>query len=88
MADVTLEDGREVTAHVANPGSMMGMADAGMTVWLEQNDDPKRKLKYSWKLVAVGNTLVGVDKVPPTALSKKRYSQVRWILATATLSQR
>ena len=61
LADVTLEDGREVTAHVANPGSMMGMADAGMTVWLEQNDDPKRKLKYSWKLVAVGNTLVGVD---------------------------
>ncbi len=61
LADVTLEDGREVTAHVANPGSMMGMADAGMTVWLEPNDDPKRKLKYSWKLAQVGDALVGVD---------------------------
>jgi sugar fermentation stimulation protein A len=61
LADVTLEDGREVTAHVANPGSMMGMADAGMTVWLEENDDPKRKLRYSWKLVQVGDALIGVD---------------------------
>ena len=61
MADVTLEDGREVTAHVANPGSMMGMADAGMTVWLEQNDDPKRKLKYSWKLAEIADDLIGVD---------------------------
>lgn len=50
LADVTLDDGREVTAHVANPGSMMGMADAGTRVWLEPNDDPKRKLKFSWKV--------------------------------------
>jgi sugar fermentation stimulation protein A len=61
LADVTLEDGREVTAHVANPGSMMGMAGAGSTVWLEQNDDPKRKLKYSWKLIEIGNAMIGVD---------------------------
>lgn len=61
LADVTLEDGREVTAHVANPGSMMGMADTGATVWLELNDDPKRKLNYSWKLIEIGDAMVGVD---------------------------
>jgi sugar fermentation stimulation protein A len=61
LADVTLEDGREVTAHVANPGSMMGMADVGATVWLEPNDDPKRKLKYSWKLIEIGTAMIGVD---------------------------
>jgi sugar fermentation stimulation protein A len=61
LADVTLQDGREVTAHVANPGSMMGMADAGMTVWVEPNDDPKRKLNYSWKIAQVGGALIGVD---------------------------
>lgn len=61
LADVTLEDGSEVTAHVANPGSMMGLDISGSTVWVEQNDDPKRKLKYSWKLLEVGGALVGVD---------------------------
>jgi sugar fermentation stimulation protein A len=61
LADVKLEDGREVTAHVANPGSMLGMKDEGMTVWLETNDDPNRKLKYSWKLAEVEGAVVVVD---------------------------
>lgn len=61
LADVKLEDGREVTAHVANPGSMLGMKHEGMAVWLEPNDDPKRKLKYSWKLAEVGGAMVVVD---------------------------
>lgn len=61
LADVKLEDGREVTAHVANPGSMLGMKNEGMTVWLEPNDDPKRKLKYSWKLAEVDGACVVVD---------------------------
>ena len=61
LADVKLEDGQEVTAHVANPGSMLGMKDEGMTVWLEPNDDPKRKLKYSWKLAEIDGALIVVD---------------------------
>ncbi len=61
LADVKLEDGREVTAHVANPGSMLGMKDEGMVVWLEPNGDPKRKLKYSWKLAEIGGAMVVVD---------------------------
>lgn len=61
LADVRLEDGREVTAHCPNPGSMLGMKDEGMTVWLEPNDDPKRKLNYSWKLAEVGGAMVVVD---------------------------
>ncbi|MCF6234343.1 MAG: DNA/RNA nuclease SfsA [Rhodobacteraceae bacterium] len=51
LADCRLEDGREVVAHCANPGSMMGLAEAGMKIWLEPNDDPKKKLKFGWRLV-------------------------------------
>lgn len=66
LADVTLEDGREVTAHCANPGAMLGVADAGATVWLEPNNDPKRKLNHSWKLVELpGGHMAGIDTAVP-----------------------
>ncbi len=69
LADVTLNDGRNVTAHVANPGSMLGMKHEGLRVWLEPNDDPKRKLKFSWKLAELENgTLIGVDTSLPNKI--------------------
>ncbi|EBA13721.1 DNA/RNA nuclease SfsA [Roseobacter sp. CCS2] len=70
LADVTLDDERDVTAHCANPGSMMGLAEPGMKVWLEPNDDPKKKLKFGWRLVDHENGhFTGVDtSVPNRAL--------------------
>ncbi len=70
LADVRLEDGQEVTAHCANPGSMMGLAEPGMKVWLEPNDDPKKKLKFGWRLVEHENGhFTGVDtSIPNRAL--------------------
>ncbi|MDA7965847.1 DNA/RNA nuclease SfsA [Ruegeria sp.] len=70
LADCQLEDGREVTAHCANPGSMMGLAEPGERIWLEPNDDPKKKLKYGWRLVDHENGhFTGVDtSVPNKAL--------------------
>ncbi|MCE8508650.1 DNA/RNA nuclease SfsA [Ruegeria pomeroyi] len=70
LADCRLEDGREVTAHCANPGSMMGLAEPGMKIWLEPNDDPKKKLKFGWRLVDHENGhFTGVDtSIPNRAL--------------------
>lgn len=68
LADMRLEDGREVVAHCPNPGSMLGMAPEGAECWLEPNDDPKKKLRFSWKLVAPEpGVLVAVD----TALANR-----------------
>ena len=63
LADIRLEaDGREVTAHCANPGSMMGLAEPGARIWVEPNDDVKKKLKYGWRLVDHENGhFTGVD---------------------------
>lgn len=61
LADIRLEDGTEVTAHCANPGSMMGLAEPGMRIWVEPNDDPKKKLKYGWRLVDHGGSFTCVD---------------------------
>lgn len=70
LADIRLADGREVTAHCANPGSMMGLAEPGAKIWVEPNDDPKKKLKFGWRLVDHENGhFTGVDtSVPNKAL--------------------
>ena len=73
LADVVLEsDNREVVAHCPNPGSMMGLAEPGMRVWLEPNDDPKKKLKYGWRLVELaGGHLSGIDTAVPNKVVKE-----------------
>ena len=70
LADARLADGTEITAHCANPGSMMGLAVPGSRIWLEPNDDPKKKLKFGWRLVEHENGhFTGVDtSVPNRAL--------------------
>ncbi|NDV51459.1 MULTISPECIES: DNA/RNA nuclease SfsA [unclassified Salipiger] len=66
LADCRLEDGSEITAHVANPGSMLGMAEPESRIWLEPNEDPKRKLKYAWRLIEhEGGAFIGVDTGVP-----------------------
>lgn len=62
LADIELEDGRVVKAHCPNPGSMMGLKDPGLTVWLEPNDDPKKKLDWGWRLAELpSGAMVGID---------------------------
>ncbi|MGB0798000.1 MAG: DNA/RNA nuclease SfsA [Planktomarina sp.] len=71
LADVRLDDGVEVTAHCANPGAMLGLKDPGLRVWLEPNDDPKRKLNYSWRIADLENgARVGIDTSLPNKLVK------------------
>ena len=50
-----------VTAHCPNTGSMKGLLDEGNEVYLLQNDNPKRKLKYGLEIIKAKNKLVGVN---------------------------
>ncbi|HEX9769102.1 MAG TPA: DNA/RNA nuclease SfsA [Kiloniellales bacterium] len=61
LSEIELKDGERVTAHCPNPGSMTGLADPGMTVWLSPSHNPARKLAFTWELVDAGTSLVGIN---------------------------
>ena len=88
LADARLENGTEITAHVANPGSMLGLADPGTRIWLERNDDPRRKLCYAWRLVEhETGAFTGVDTAVPNRLLRPALAagQVAGLEGYATL---
>ena len=61
FSDVLLKDGRIVTAHCPNTGTMLGVAEPDSEVWLSVSDNPKRKLPYTWELVRADGALVGIN---------------------------
>lgn len=76
LADVEMPDGQVIVVHCPNPGSMLGVSDAGAPVYLRPAA-AQRKLPYSWVLIGVGDCLVNVDtllanKVMLEALKNQR----------------
>lgn len=69
LADVVLEGGETVTAHCPNSGSMLSIDAPGAEVWLSPAPDPRRKLAYTWELIRLGGTLVGINTARPNALA-------------------
>jgi len=68
LADIILEDGKEITAHCANTGAMTGCMPQGATVWLSVSDNPKRKYPHSWQLIELN---AGVIACINTSLTNK-----------------
>jgi len=68
MADVELASGEVVTAHCANSGSMISVQDPGSDVWISPARNPDRKLKFTWEMIKIGETMIGVNTSHPNAL--------------------
>ncbi len=68
LADVTLDTGETVTAHCPNSGKMTACSEPGRPVYLSRHDNPRRKLTYTWELIRMPGSLVGVNTLMPNRL--------------------
>ena len=71
LADVTLDDGRFITASVPNTGSMLGLTAPGSRVWLSVSDAPLRKYAHTLQIVEADGTLVGVNTGLPNRIGEE-----------------
>ncbi len=82
LADVTLEDGRDITAHCANTGAMTGCMPKNANVWLSVSGNPKRKYPHSWQLVEVKPSVLAcintslTNKLAYEALLQNKISEL------------
>ncbi|NNE58158.1 MAG: DNA/RNA nuclease SfsA [Hellea sp.] len=60
LADIDL-NGEMITAHCANPGSMMGVQDKGAAVWVSKAQNKSRKLKWDWQVIEVDGARVCIN---------------------------
>ena len=68
LADIVLDDGTQITAHCANPGSMMGVAPEGARVWVSRSSNKARKLPFSWELVEINDSLIAINTSNPNKI--------------------
>ena len=71
LADVKLENSELVTARCPNSGSMKACSEPGRRVYLSFHDNPKRKLRYTWEIIDMRDSPVGVNTMIPNKLVKK-----------------
>ncbi len=81
LADIILDDGpygaagEEITAHCANPGSMLGVAPQGARVWVSKSPNKNRKLPFSWELVEIDDTLIAINTSNPNKIAAEAIAR-------------
>lgn len=61
LADVETEDGRLLTVHCPNSGSMRGCSTPGSEVMISRSGNPRRKYPHTLEMVKVKTIWVGVN---------------------------
>jgi sugar fermentation stimulation protein A len=68
LADVRLPNGKIVTAHCTNTGSMLGCKEPGSTVYLSLSPNKSRKLPYTWEMIQSKRIWIGINTLHPNRL--------------------
>ena len=75
-------NGKIITSHCPNSGSMMGLLDNGNKVWFSESDNPNRKLKYTLEIIEIKKKMVGINtlltnKIVLEALNSKKINSLK-----------
>jgi len=71
LMDAELDDGRTVTAHCTNTGSMATCFGPGWPVGLSPAANPDRRLRYTWELSHNGTCWIGVNTLRANRLAEE-----------------
>ena len=72
LADVRLHTGEVITTTCPNTGTMLGMTDPGLAVYLSRSDSPTRKYAHTWHITdKPGIGLVGIDTSLPNRITEE-----------------
>ena len=68
---------------------MTGVAKEGVTSWLSESDNPKRKLKWTWELTQENDTIVGVNTHNPNKIIQEAINnkEIKELLNYKTLKR-
>jgi sugar fermentation stimulation protein A len=84
FAEIELDTGELIVAHCPNTGPMTGVCKIGAPVMVSYNDNPKRKLRYTWETIEIESTnpdrhgervWVGINTALPNRLIKIALEQ-------------
>jgi len=68
LADIKLDNGKYIIAHCPNSGSLKSCNIPGNKVVVSTNDNPARKLRYTWEQIQVNDHWVGINTQYPNKL--------------------
>jgi len=74
LAEIRLDDGTEVVAHCTNSGSMKSCLENGAEVYLTPVTDPKRRTKFTWEMIKINGSWVGINTANPNKLAFEAIS--------------
>ena len=77
QAEVKLNNGDQIVAHCANPGSLKGCAEPGNKVLLSEVTNPRIKFKHQVEIVYDGRVPVGVHTARPISVVVEAIGQGR-----------
>ncbi|SEA56574.1 sugar fermentation stimulation protein A [Desulfuromusa kysingii] len=79
FTDIELADGRVVTAHTPNTGSMKQCALPGSRVLISRADNPQRKLKYTLELIMISGRWVDTHTLRTNRVVEEalRHNQIQ-----------
>ena len=89
VAEVKLNNGDEIKAHCANPGSLLSCSEPGSKVLVSVHDSPRSRFKHHLEIIYAGRVPVGVHTGRPAGVVAEAIGQakIRDLAGYATLGR-